>query len=513
MATYWDNIKTILPNGDEVAYVFQGNLNQGGQCGPNQMNIMNQCTYLGGVASYTPTAPDGDSWGPGQPMEGLFPNVGEYVSVNISLVGGVNYTICYKCIEIIEKATFLTGTCTSCYNDGYGGNCSNAFIAVPPYPGDGNGCRFDNSINPQGIAVGFFNGLGPGGSSTFISYISPDCSDCTTYSTGPPTPTSLNFIQNCCDATERYQFSPTSSIYTTLINLGAVAPNAFRADLYIGGAQTGMKCWSVGTHLNPQLVPFAYGITMDPPDLWQTCLLLQDYMHNDPNYPDCCNYQPCDPLNPWSPLVGQWHIPAVVDQFCQECVTLGSVNYNHQDCVCCSGGTQCDPPVAALINLQAKVKGFSDRRIKALSEPKLDRAQEKAFEATLPRQRYTQVEFHLSDLEAGTLNAQRSGFKGTLTDVQNAAARLFNDDDTINETQKGILACKKCGGGFGICGKGSCIGAKCCPPLITIKIPLGIIGPSGGGVGSTGTVSVASTTTTTTTSTSSGGMASGGGGY
>ena len=237
-------------------------------------------------------------------------------------------------------------------------------------------------------------------------------------------------------------------------------------------------------------------------------------MHNDPNYPDCCNYEPCDPLNPWSPLYLQWHIPAVVDQFCQECVTLGSVNYNHQDCVCCSGGTQCDPPVAALINLQAKVKGFSDRRIKGLSEPKVDRAQEKAFEATLPRQRYTQVEFHLSDLEAGTLNAQRSGFKGTLTDVQNAAARLFNDDGTINETQKGILACNKCGGGFGICGKGSCIGAKCCPPLITIKIPLGITGPStgGGGVGYAGTVSVASTTTTTTTSTGSGGMASGGGG-
>ncbi len=61
MATYWDDIKTILPNGDEVAYVFQGNLNQGGQCGPNHMNIANQCTYLGGVASYTPTSPDGNS--------------------------------------------------------------------------------------------------------------------------------------------------------------------------------------------------------------------------------------------------------------------------------------------------------------------------------------------------------------------------------------------------------------------------------------------------------------------
>ena len=513
MATSWDLIKTILPNGNEVAYIFQLYTNVNGQCTPNPLNVSMQCSYLAGVAANTGLN-NNDSWSTGMPLEGIFPTVGEFVSINITQPSGNQYAQCYKCVEIVDKNTFLTGTCTSCYNAGYGGACSDAFITVPPYPGDQNGCRYDNSINAQGIVVGYFSGLNSatfGGS--WVTYISPNCVDCTTPSPPPPPPTStLNFIQNCCDATERYQFSPTSSIYTTLINLGAVAPNAFRADLYIGGAQTGMKCWSVGTHLNPQLVPFAYGITMDPPDLWQTCLLLQNYMHNDPNYPDCCNYEPCDPLNPWSPLVNQWHIPAVVDQFCQECVTLGSVNYNHQDCVCCSGGTQCDPPVAALINLQAKVKGFSDRRIKALSEPKVDRAQEKAFEATLPRQRYTQVEFHLSDLEAGTLNAQRSGFKGTLTDVQNAAARLFNDDGTINETQKGILACKKCGGGFGICGKGSCIGAKCCPPLITIKIPLGIIGPSGGGVGSTGTVSVASTTTTTTTSTGSGGMASGGGG-
>ena len=395
MATYWDDIKTILPNGDEVAYVFQGNLNQGGQCGPNQMNITNQCTYLGGVASYTPTAPDGNSWGPGQPMEGLFPNVGEYVSVNILLVGGAQYTICYKCIEIIEKATFLTGTCTSCYNDGYGGNCSDAFITVPPYPGDGNGCRFDNSINPQGIVVGYFNGLGPGASSTFTSYISPDCSDCTTYSTGPPPPQStLNFLQNCCDPSEQYQFSPTSGVYNQLVNImGAVDTNAFRADLYIGGAQTGMKCWRIGTHLQPQLIPFAYGTTFQNTyqAIFPNCQQLQNYVQNDPTTDNCCG----TPQTEWCCLTGVAGPPTTCTQ-----VALGTCNpavisnysagpfQTQQLCLAAGCATvsdppyECDLPVAALINLQAKVKGFSDRRTQALSEPKADRARETAFKNT-----------------------------------------------------------------------------------------------------------------------------------
>ena len=43
---------------------------------------------------------------------------------------------------------------------------------------------------------------------------------------------------------------------------------------------------------------------------------------------------------------------------------------------------ECDLPVAALINLQAKVKGFSDRRTQALSKPKADRARESSFKNT-----------------------------------------------------------------------------------------------------------------------------------
>ena len=407
MAVSWDNIKTILPNGNEVAYIFQTNQIGTTTCGPNQSNIVLQCTYLGGVASNTPNQPDGNSWGPGLPLEGLFPNVGEYVSINVSdNLNGIEYALCYKCLEIIDKNTFLTGTCTSCYDDGYGGNCSDVFITVPPYPGDPNGCRYDDSINPQGIGIGFFSGLLAGNYST-ISYISPDCSDCTTYSTGPPTSTPLNFVQNCCDPSEQYQFSPTSSIAQYLNSVSSQSStiqnlNAFTADLYISpngnqGAQTGFKCWSVGTHLNPQLIPFAYSIATvgmiqnGVMVVYQNCQQLQNYLQLQPNMANCCGAPPTE----WCCLTGVAGPPTTCTQ-----VALGTCNpavisnysagpfQSQQLCLAAGCATVADPPyecelpAAALINLQAKVKGFSDRRTQALSEPKSDPALDRAFKNT-----------------------------------------------------------------------------------------------------------------------------------
>ena len=392
-ATPWDNVKTILPNGDERAYIFslyipgaidpitgvQGCQWPSGGGGP--------CTYMVGVNS------GGNSWQAGWPMEGVFPQVGDWLSTKFQNNStGVISPLCYKCIGIVDKDTYLSGTCLECYNNGNAANCSDNFTPVPPLalPGDPGGCRYDNSIVFNGIGLSYWS-WDPATHSFYDTYIATDCSDCVSATPPPPPPpppsptgltptSSLNFISNCCDYSEQYQFDSNSGIYAQLVNvMGAVDGSAFRADLYIGGAHTGMKCWQVGTHLNPQMIPFAYGITMDPQDLWPNCLQLKDYMHNSPLYPDCCDYEPCDPLNPYSPLYLQWHIPAVVDQFCQECVTPGSVNYNHQDCVCCSGGTQCDPPVAALQNLQAKVKGFSGRRNKALSEPVADERENTAF--------------------------------------------------------------------------------------------------------------------------------------
>ena len=407
MAVAWDNIKTILPNGSEVAYVFQNNVNQGGQCGPNPMNIGMQCTYLGGAGFYSVNNPDGNSWGPGLPLEGLFPNVGEYVTINVTQSNGNTYALCYKCLEIIDKNTFLTGTCTSCYDDGYGGKCSDVFITVPPYPGDGNGCRYDDSINAQGIVVSFFNGFAQG-NSTFTSYISPDCSDCTTWTSGNPTPDPLNFVQNCCDPSEQYQFSPTSSIAQSINSVSSQSgvivsnSNAFMADLYISpngnqGAQTGMKCWSVGTNLSPQLIPFVYSIAQTGMVqngvmvVFPNCQQLQNYTQLNPNMWQCCGTPPTE----WCCLTGVAGPPTTCTQ-----VALGTCNpaiisnysagpfQSQQLCLAAGCATVSDPPyecelpVAALINLQAKVKGFSDRRTQALSEPNADPALERAFKNT-----------------------------------------------------------------------------------------------------------------------------------
>jgi len=381
-ATPWDVVKTILPNGDERAYLFSLYLQ-----GTNPTTGLPECQWPpGGVGPCTFMAGystnGNDSWQTGWPMEGIFPQPGDWVSTKITNnISGVITPFCFKCIGVVDKDTYLSGTSFECYNNGNAANCSDNFTPAPPLPlpGDPGGCRYDNSIVFNGIGLSYWSWNQV--TSSVVTYISSDCDDCVSPTPPPPPPTStLNFISNCCDPSERYQFSPTSGIYNQLVNImGAVDTNAFRADLYIGGANTGMKCWQVGTHLNPQMIPFAYGITMDPQDLWPNCLQLKDYMHNSPVYPDCCDYEPCDPLNPYSPLYLQWHIPAVVDQFCQECITPGTANYNHQDCICCSGGTQCDPPVAALQNLQSKVKRFSDRRNKALNEPVADERENTAF--------------------------------------------------------------------------------------------------------------------------------------
>ena len=395
-ATAWDTVKTILPNGNEVAYIFQLYRNINGQCTPNQLNVGMQCSYLAGVAASPAGTNNNDSWSPGMPMEGIFPNVGEFVSLNVTQPSGVQYAQCYKCVEIVDKNTFLTGTCTSCYNEGYGGQCSDAFITVPPYPGDSNGCRYDNSVNSQGIVVGFFSGLGPWTfTGSWVTYISPDCVDCTTPSPPPPPPNStLNFLQNCCDPSEQYQFNPTSGLYDQLVNImAAVDTNAFIADLYIGGASTGQKCWSIGTQLQPQLIPFAYFATFQntTQGIFTNCQQLQNYVQNNPTIDNCCG----TPQTEWCCLTGVAGPPTTCTQ-----VALGTCNpavisnysagpFQSQN-LCLDAGCatvavppyECEPPVAALIDLQAKVKGFSDRRKHALSEPNADLARETAFKKT-----------------------------------------------------------------------------------------------------------------------------------
>jgi hypothetical protein len=82
------------------------------------------------------------------------------------------------------------------------------------------------------------------------------------------------------------------------------------------------------------------------------------------------------------------------------------------------------------------------------------------------------VEFHLSNLDSGFKEAQEKGYMGTEEEILDIYGKLTNVDEGGN-TELGFLNCKKCGGGFGICGKGACIGiGGGDPPVIIITIPI-----------------------------------------
>tara|TARA_R110001599_G_scaffold159978_1_gene347565 strand:- start:85 stop:1431 length:1347 start_codon:yes stop_codon:yes gene_type:complete len=277
MALSFNSVMTNIPGVGERAYLFSLYRMQGGVCLPNLANTDMQCMYLAGVGSTN------DSWGPGFPFEGLYPNVGQFISVTV----GGQYSQCYKVLEILDEATFMTGTCVSCYNNGYAGNCSDAFL---PYsvPGDPNGCLYNNTINSQGVVVGVFNLAGL----SFVSHIQTDCSNCTQ---GLPPVFEPNMVVNCCDATETYQLSSVvlDTITGTGVNQIGVTnfTQAFRADLYIGGATTGYKCFHLKEDY-PPFGPMAYTIDFDAFGKRDDCTLLNDHIINNTKLPPCCGTPP-----------------------------------------------------------------------------------------------------------------------------------------------------------------------------------------------------------------------------
>ena len=304
MAVTWDQVKTHIPGVGYRAYIWSIYRDMGGainQCTCEYTNPGMQCMYMMGEG-----LPQ-DSWQGGGmgPMNGIFPNIGEWVSVKICTSPTFCYILCHKLLEIIDEATFLTGTCVSCYNNGCGGQCSDAFVTVgvppPPY-GDPLGCFYNNLINPGGIGVVDFGVYG-NPTYTYTAWISPNCDDCTSHVPPNFTP---NMIVNCCDPSERYQLSPFqyTSVWTLLTGTGPGelginnSLQAFRADIYIGGASTGYKCWHL-EEADPSNLFGAHAITvtLDPPNKFPDCGHLNHHLTNPPyNYPPCCPPEPdgCD---------------------------------------------------------------------------------------------------------------------------------------------------------------------------------------------------------------------------
>jgi len=116
-----------------------------------------------------------------------------------------------------------------------------------------------------------------------------------------------NMIVNCCDPSERYQLDPLmyTSVWTLLTGTGpgelgiSNSLQAFRADIYIGGASTGYKCWHL-EEVDPSSLFGAHAITVTLwplnkfPDCGHLSHLLTNQTHN--NYPPCCPPEPdgCD---------------------------------------------------------------------------------------------------------------------------------------------------------------------------------------------------------------------------
>ena len=291
MATSFSDVKVNIPGVGERAYVFANYRMWGGLCTPNPLNTARACMY-------TQSTGTNGAWVPGGPFENLYPTVGEWLVWKQIHPNGTPYIFCYKVLELVDEATFLTGTCYSCYNNGHAGDCSDVFISAPPLPGDPNGCQYNNSINWAGIqptSTNWFNNAGIG--YTNDAWIAPNCEDCTA---GTPPVFEPNMIVNCCDPSEKYQIS--TGYYNPLLEITGTGVNhlgvtnftqAFRADLYTGGNNTGYKCW----HLLEEYPPFGptvYTITFLPVQKYPDCGHLNHHITNsfNPPYPPCCDLPP-----------------------------------------------------------------------------------------------------------------------------------------------------------------------------------------------------------------------------
>tara|TARA_R110002020_G_scaffold432245_1_gene642293 strand:+ start:804 stop:2102 length:1299 start_codon:yes stop_codon:yes gene_type:complete len=364
----WDQVKRNIPGVGDRAYIMAGYRLVQGQCVPNPLATDRQCQTFQGYGSSS------DVWGQDSPVQTLYPQVGEYLVITQD-----GQPACYKVLEILDEATFNTGQCTSCYYNGYAGNCSDTYQYAPsviPYPGDPNGCRYNNAICHNAISLTSWsfpanvaNGV------VFDGWITNDCSDCTQ---GIPPNFVPNTVVNCCDPSEVYILEPPSlnwPVYNEIMNLGVYNDQqAFRADFYIGGAQTGMKCW----HLEERTNTFGasvISVTFDPGDVFPDCGHLEQFLISSPNYNPCCSPppNPCPPADQNSPFY-------TYANFCNSdwCVDAqgNPVAIPHPDCVCCdptgtTTETGCTLPTASLIILNRKIDTWKEWKSRAVATTNL----------------------------------------------------------------------------------------------------------------------------------------------
>ena len=286
MATDWIQIAVPVPGVGDRAYVLSMHIN--GPIGFGSTipaNIYsNPCQPM---PDYPYPYPNGfsllerqchyntaDSWYTNMPMEGIFPQVGQWVRLehmdinNPTVSYGPTWVTCYKVIDIIDESTFNNDTCVECYNQGVAGTCSDL---GGPYP-DPAGCRYNDSIINPGPWTPQFPGASgippvpwaisfpqPYPAGPFITTIVNTCAEC--WPSVPP-PFTPNMIVNCCDPNEKYQLTAYAINVVQVLGVSTYI-ESFHAELGIGGTSTGWKCWHVEQHLTP-LGPFINTILFTP---------------------------------------------------------------------------------------------------------------------------------------------------------------------------------------------------------------------------------------------------------
>jgi len=301
MANIFNQVKTSIPNVGQRAYIFSRHINEvvgfaanllpnpnGDPCIPiPAVNlgagslIARQCHYF-----------DHGSWAVGSALENIYPSVGQFIRHEVFDSNGVSYGLewisCDKVVEIIDEATFNTGTCVSCYNQGTAGECSNTFGPNP----DPLGCFYDNHINSAGIPNEFFVSSP---TDSFVTTVVDTCAECW----GSAIP---NGIKSCCDPTIQYTLPTNSFIFTMnpMVYVGSALVGDFVFPAGSTPPTTEYGCWEVVSDaVGPLVGTLGAGVILAFPDCYSIDLT-HPYAEIDsccpPPIEDCDSY-PLQPLN------------------------------------------------------------------------------------------------------------------------------------------------------------------------------------------------------------------------
>lgn len=292
MATTFDEVKTWIPSlGEYRAYIFTPYMLFNGQCTMAfTIPSADQCTYLAGKMSIN-SGYAGDSWGIGCAMEGIYPEVGDWVSIKQLSSPGI--VLCFEVRDMVNEVDFNNGTCLTCPATS---NCPGNILS----PNNAVGCLYNNTINQYGIKVTYLglppispNYNGPWdtlitassilGSASGLALLGGNCVDCLNHVISTSI---MNGVRSCCDHSIQYLVDQGGAM-PIIYQVGEAFYGNFsilvnNVDIYLG-----FGCWeAIDNAVGPMLDVGSSG----PPEPDCQSIVLP------PGLPVCCPPKPdgCD---------------------------------------------------------------------------------------------------------------------------------------------------------------------------------------------------------------------------